>query len=226
MQPWPATNPSQVSIHAPAGGATAFLCAGYSGSTKFQFTLPRGERRMTRARYWALRLVSIHAPAGGATAKTLPAPIAPCVFQFTLPRGERHHLIVFVISRVAFQFTLPRGERRLWRSRIRRRSLFQFTLPRGERPPPFGDSATMRQFQFTLPRGERRRLLTATTRAIGGFNSRSRGGSDLAKKGVQQIRPKFQFTLPRGERLPSERAPLAPCDVSIHAPAGGATWSP
>ena len=54
-----------VSIHAPAGGAT-ISCSDYLTNTRFQFTLPRGERRA--------------APLMAGTA---------LVFQFTLPRGER-----------------------------------------------------------------------------------------------------------------------------------------
>ena len=76
-----------VSIHAPAGGATRVLAVAVSAS-RFQFTLPRGERladlslRQLHARFNSrsrggsdlvavdiapLSRVSIHAPAGGAT---------------------------------------------------------------------------------------------------------------------------------------------------------------
>ena len=55
-----------VSIHAPAWGATTVLPLG-EPSGKFQFTLPRGERP-----------------------SLMGARVRPCPFQFTLPRGERH----------------------------------------------------------------------------------------------------------------------------------------
>ena len=167
----------------------------------FQFTLPRGERLPAPPRKGLLGGVSIHAPAGGATSLRLRSAIDRS-FQFTLPRGER----------------LPRRRRR---ARLRG---FQFTLPRGERPA-FGRA------RRDLPR----------------FNSRSRGGSDRAVKTRPSSAPQFQFTLPRGERLRGthftshnrlfqftlprgERQSLvAPTgkanQVSIHAPAGGATDS-
>ena len=57
------------------------------------------------------------------------------------------------------------------------------------------------------------------------FNSRSRGGSDLGGPRGGPWRPWFQFTLPRGER-PAEMAAIRRvAAVSIHAPAGGATFS-
>ena len=79
-------------------------------------------------------------------------------------------------------------------------SQFQFTLPRGERPPPATVVDDAPEFQFTLPRGERPLAI-------------------LRKMGVIM----FQFTLPRGERL--YLAVLVTCsqEVSIHAPAWGAT---
>ena len=56
-------------------------------------------------------------------------------------------------------------------------------------------------FQFTLPRGERRPSKIRACRLRG-----------------------FQFTLPRGERPSGYSAGSVPERVSIHAPAGGATW--
>ena len=102
--------------------------------SRFQFTLPRGERPVLMATLEMVTRVSIHAPAGGAT----PSPaslLRTTLFQFTLPRGERPW------SGSAWVF-----ERK-----------FQFTLPRGERPPAAVATATARKFQFTLPRGERLR---------------------------------------------------------------------
>ena len=83
---------------------------------------------------------------------------------------------------------------------------------------PWRDS----KFQFTLPHGERQRR-RATRRATPSFNSRSRMRSDAPPDssgfGIRQ----FQFTLPHGERLADFRACNALSDVSIHAPARGAT---
>ena len=77
---------------------------------------------------------------------------------------------------------------------------FQSTLPRGERLKLVGEELTS-LFQSTLPRGERRAAPPPTRRNTS-FNPRSREGSD----GPWQDYPN-------------------PCpDVSIHAPARGATY--
>ena len=57
---------SSVSIHAPARGATT-ESATRSPYSSFQFTLPRGERRLAMTVYMESLGVSIHAPARGAT---------------------------------------------------------------------------------------------------------------------------------------------------------------
>ena len=59
---------TRVSIHAPAWGATS-LAAAISTPSKFQFTLPRGERLRRRGGQVGGEGVSIHAPAWGATGR-------------------------------------------------------------------------------------------------------------------------------------------------------------
>ena len=61
--------------------------------------------------------------------------------------------------------------------------------------------ATPRLFQSTLPRGERR------TRDV-----------------LLQMQFEFQSTLPRGERHDGERIEQIGTEISIHAPAWGATF--
>ena len=166
-----------VSIHAPAGGATPNR-GRPTRTPRFQFTLPRGERQARS------RLAGVDVQ-----------------FQFTLPRGERRYLSVSSSIIVRFNSrsrggsdqrpshtcTRPRvsihapagGATGDARPPLRHRR-FQFTLPRGERPARATYDAVDGEFQFTLPRGERRR------------QSCSRKGDDA-----------FQFTLPRGERRPA-----------------------
>ena len=79
--------------------------------------------------------------------------------------------------------------------------MFQFTLPRGERLLLDSSMAKSGWFQFTLPRGERRSVVTRSLSQVC-FNSRSREGSDI---------------------FHSDR--IFRGNVSIHAPARGATWS-
>ena len=82
---------SDISIHAPARGATLYSLRSAICSQ-----------------------ISIHAPARGATT---PCFLHCCIafpFQSTLPRGERPFSSSFVGVNLSFQSTLPRGERRLW----------------------------------------------------------------------------------------------------------------
>ena len=78
---------SEVSIHAPAWGATRRHC----------------ERKPPET-------VSIHAPAWGATREALTRGQKQW-FQFTLPHGERLANLATIIEAAEFQFTLPHGER-------------------------------------------------------------------------------------------------------------------
>ena len=57
----------QISIHAPARGATIFFTRFAQKYAKFQSTLPRGERQQNAVRVPICHLISIHAPARGAT---------------------------------------------------------------------------------------------------------------------------------------------------------------
>ena len=111
-------------------------------------------------------------------------------------RKECHHCGLLL----ALRFTSPHGARPAPSSCIRPASPFQFTLPHGERPPTKEASFETTRFQFTLPHGER--PLAGHCDWFGfGFNSRSRMGSDLQPAAL------------RGGD-----------EVSIHAPAWGATF--
>ena len=101
----------EVSIHAPAWGATQAASSDDILGDVFQSTLPRGERLEHLDTEVECADVSIHAPAWGATCLSwvrtdpimgfnprsrvgsdpVPEPrrIPPSVFQSTLPRGER-----------------------------------------------------------------------------------------------------------------------------------------
>ena len=167
---------AQVSIHAPAKGATNFCDCKRAG--------------------WQ---VSIHAPAKGATVWSIIIRSYRIMFQSTLPRRERLKLISREWKRWQFQSTLPRRERhdkliqvniltnvsihvpakgvtirRYQKERVKK---FQSTLPRRERPGAGSKATPCTAFQSTLPRRERRRM-------------RKRQG-----KGSE-----FQSTLPRRER--------------------------
>ena len=188
---------------------------------RFQSTLPHGERH-DRPHFGHPHLViSIHAPAW----ERLLAAYAFGVlveFQSTLPHGERLHdrrelIVVEHISIHApawgatpyaaalgnvyeFQSTLPHGERQTPSGMVTSRSIFQSTLPHGERPQSLSSWLNSHDiFQSTLPHGERQ-LSWETYKQFHDFNPRSRMGSDFSWRGLPPT-----------------------VDISIHAPAWGAT---
>ena len=168
-------------------------------STTFQFTLPRGERRLSSARYAWLRCVSIHAPARGATEERLQIDELVTVSIHAPARGAT---------------TLSFSSGSLGR--------FQFTLPRGERR---GNSRHHRACEGVSIHAPARGATPAHQRAgapRGGFNSRSREGSDQdlhiwgGRRGVSIHAPA------RGATSLTATPIVTRC-VSIHAPARGAT---
>ena len=66
--PLPVEPPLEVSIHAPAWGATVSASSSPL-HCQFQFTLPHGERLEEKSKTKEVRSVSIHAPAWGATGR-------------------------------------------------------------------------------------------------------------------------------------------------------------
>ena len=84
------------------------------------------------------------------------------------------------------------------------------------------DNFTSR-FQFTRPQGARpsRRRESAASRR--GFNSRARKGRDVRVLSERSPSDRFQFTRPQGARLDATGTPHYESEVSIHAPARGAT---
>src|SRR5690606_11160680 len=100
----------QVSIHAPAWGATAKEPAGAYRTIQFQSTRPRGARRQDLDFADCSRDVSIHAPAWGATRDARMA-AGGFMFQSTRPRGARHQQQAEGEDVMVFQSTRPRGAR-------------------------------------------------------------------------------------------------------------------
>ena len=106
----PRKNQSQVSIHAPAWGATSIIGAKAAGLA-FQFTRPHGAR-----------------PLGSAVGE-----ISVEVFQFTRPHGARPARLILVKASSPFQFTRPHGARPLSVAAASSFDEFQFTRPHGAR---------------------------------------------------------------------------------------------
>ena len=150
----PVTAEKQVSIHAPAWGATLTLwdCAITHG-------------------------VSIHAPAWGAT-DALDVAVNGPQFQSTHPRGVRHGTSGHSSRRWMFQSTHPRGVRHARFNRHQEMSHVSIHAPAwGATSAQKLGSSSPALFQSTHPRGVRRRSRGAVSMGIS-FNPRTRVGCD------------------------------------------------
>ena len=117
------------------------------------------------------------------------------------PRGARRRGSFFCLQCHKFQSTRPRGARR----KERRRVLFALS------------------FQSTRPRGARLILLPSRRLEGGCFNPRARVGRDHGGQASLPEQRGFQSTRPRGARQDERGGKQAQLQVSIHAPAWGAT---
>ena len=104
----------EVSIHAPARGATIDSLAKQQAAAEFQSTRPRGARRLPVDLLDSFASVSIHAPARGAT-------------RVLAEGGVRRAVSIHAPARGATLNTFQR----------KTLAPFQSTRPRGARPPNF-----------------------------------------------------------------------------------------
>ena len=219
----------EISIHAPAKGATPPSSVTVIMTPEFQSTLPRRERRRRTARWTSSRRISIHAPAKGATEND-GADRDALLFQSTLPRRERPASSGDTRRVSTFQSTLPRRERRRPRhTRVRPRRISIHAPAKGATQPGCGDvlgqgisihapakGATSAPsticifpaFQSTLPRRERPISSTPALTPTN-FNPRSREGSDVPAEIADPTQAVFQSTLPRRERLKTRVCPVS-----------------
>ena len=214
-----------------------------SSFTRFQFTLPHGERpgdfvmlsfegRVSiHAPAWgatgraeptvAQGFVSIHAPAWGAT-PTTSARIAALEVSIHAPAWGATSLSpdAWPIPGVSIHAPAWGATRRVHRAR----QLLDVSIhaPAWGATPRVSRRSARRAFQFTLPHGERHHRRHRRLR-LRRFNSRSRMGSDTAATLRQRANLLVSIHAPawgatRGG--PQEHLALG---VSIHAPAWGAT---
>ena len=170
----------QISIHAPAWGATR-LPDDLFHQIPISIHAPAWGATLGIQSSGTEKKISIHAPAWGATLAATPRTFHD-LFQSTLPHGERHSWPMARTTRSDFN---PRS--RMGSDRARRIAL-----------------SNEDQFQSTLPHGERLATLDSPSVA-NDFNPRSRMGSDQATgRHVRRHGNRFQSTLPHGER-PSGR---------------------
>ncbi len=237
---------AKISIHAPARGATGVItqmedkdfhfnprtregCDALAWPWRirrrlFQSTHPRGVRPdiLKDLRTW--RTISIHAPARGATSSLGFNCFSKTLFQSTHPRGVRQKNLSFPAPLFLFQSTHPRGVRRLLRLFSRReRNHFNPRTREG-----------CDNFVELFDGGERVISIHAPARGATclnhrkylcseDFNPRTREGCDLRPTILIKERSGFQSTHPRGVRQIGEDYVTLIVDISIHAPARGAT---
>ena len=169
----------------------------------FQFTPPRGGRRIDGKQKSFSSKISIHAPAWRATPFRWSVLDETQLFQFTPPRGGRRST-----SRTKMQ-----GEK------------FQFTPPRGGRPPSINTTLRVISNFNSRPRvgGDQEKHRTKT--GIQKFQfTPPRGGRPAPGRGAAKQSPPFQFTPPRGGRPFGAPVGGRIGNISIHAPAWGATY--
>ena len=188
-----------ISIHAPAKGATFSRCATSRAAAHFN---PRSRE--------------------GSDVRDTITGAFDAAFQSTLPRRERRRTFDGIDYRFLFQSTLPRRERPVLSYSLRVSVLFQSTLPRRERRQQTKEVRYLSTISIHAPAKGATRRDGGRTAEVHYFNPRSREGSD-----VQHIVPLPLIDI--SIHAPAKGATLCAVvfllvdGISIHAPAKGAT---
>ena len=146
--------------------------------TKFQSTLPQGERPTLAYRLRGSKNDFNPRSHKGSDELLVRLYFLLPEFQSTLPQGERHAPAMKKSVVGLFQSTLPQGERRLRNGSSPQRRHFNPRSHKGSdcREEEHGTRVTL--FQSTLPQGERRYSGGNTAELALNFNPRSHKGSD------------------------------------------------
>ena len=192
--------PSEVSIHAPARGATPGIGLIYPEDFSFN---PRSRAGSDHTCDNSLHVALCFNPRSRAgsdsTDFTVTLPLVG--FQSTLPRGERPFTTSRIPASLSFQSTLPRGERLVRRSAFPFGFLVSIHAPaRGATFHVLRNKSALRRFNPRSRAGSDIIFLKIFEQPRS-FNPRSRAGSDLASANAAVTDLSFQSTLPRGERL-------------------------
>ena len=172
----PDAGSADISIHAPARGAT------HLGSMKKTFIN-----------------ISIHAPARGATQVRKHAVVIQWHFNPRSREGSDFKLEIFSELINNFNPRSREGSDKKENTVLIHSIRFQSTLPRGERPELLARDSRITTFQSTLPRGERPGLMpTGTRETMISIHAPARGATHLDFMRLTFLA--FQSTLPRGER--------------------------
>ena len=190
-----------VSIHAPAGGATIRASPPSCRPASFDPRPRRGSDVFRRFEASNPTVVSIHAPAGGATSASCHPPRPLDMFRSTPPQGERRPTRSASAAMSAGFDPRPR---------------------RGSDGMATGISLPSVGFD-PRPRRGSDRPSAMTSCASESFDPRPRRGSDTGHNETVASGDTFRSTPPQGERLVEVLHRRLSAVVSIHAPAGGAT---
>ena len=192
---------------------------------KFQSTRPRGARPPCLYAQYADDSVSIHAPARGATNPSIPLTIQPFVSIHAPARGATNAASCAAQGGV-FQSTRPRGARHCRLCYNLRVYRFQSTRPRGARHAFFAALSGFQSVSIHAPaRG------ATSGRTVGHcqwlcFNPRARAGRDTADAFLAILALSFNPRARAGRDPDFDHVLRVNVDVSIHAPARGATRNP
>ena len=191
------------------------------GYDAFRSTLPHGERQPCQPPQFRAD-VSIHAPARGATRSRRRRGARAGGFD---PRSRTGRDAIDArcgICDETFRSTLPHGER------LRRRRTHLAADARSIHAPARGATRSRAARPPSMCRFDPRSRTGSDARVPYGlcpgcFDPRSRTGSDLDDAGDTPVRHMFHPRSRTGSDLSVGVAYLLSCEVSIHAPARGAT---
>ncbi len=213
-----------VSIHAPARGATAVVRIGSACPAAFQSTRPRGARPYVPRGDRRTIHVSIHAPARGATSAESNGQECPPEFQSTRPRGARLRRTMAALPvKHAFQSTRPRGARPLAGRADATRAPVSIHAPARGATGRCGHSRRWHLVSIHAPARGATWPGRASSPFARCFNPRAREGRDGGL--CREVSPVGRFN-PRareGRDAAVGARGHAVWVVSIHAPARGAT---
>ena len=170
---------ANVSIHAPARGATESAQAWIDEQDSFQSTRPRGARLAdTRSKFGCITFQSTR-PRGARLADIRGRHTMTGAFQSTRPRGARQHALIGIMFNLSVSIHAP---------------------ARGATSHP-ALLTSSNVFQSTRPRGARRRVRARSIRlARVSIHAPARGATEALKESFPVTRV-FQSTRPRGARL-------------------------
>ncbi len=211
---------AQISIHAPARGATHIVrCV--VGGIHISIHAPARGATETRLPAPANIFISIHAPARGATLGFVDD-LSLVVFQSTLPQGERQRIAWGVALSTIISIHAPARGATLQGAHCAAPDTY--FNPRSRKGSDDKDSAST-QMRYISIHAPARGATPSTLPPLGLtlFQSTLPQGERLISRSSRQSASLFQSTLPQGERQPLPVRFFGNGFISIHAPARGAT---